>query len=88
MPHDPRLVGDEDKIEAQRSRIPDWIKRLERPPTPCVMPAFGPLGLRGMFDEMLDIAEQMLLRWERFGDSAVIDVADNMTRLTLDTIAL
>ena len=31
---------------------------------------------------------QMFLRWERFGPNAVIDVADNMTRLTLDTIAL
>ncbi|MFM9662752.1 cytochrome P450, partial [Streptomyces scabiei] len=34
------------------------------------------------------IAEQMMVRWERFGESATIDVADNMTRLTLDTIAL
>ena len=37
---------------------------------------------------MLDIADQMLVRWDRFGPSAVIDVTDNMTRLTLDTIAL
>jgi cytochrome P450/NADPH-cytochrome P450 reductase len=53
-----------------------------------LMPAFGPLGMRKMFDPMLDIAEQLLLRWERFGESTVIDVADQMTRLTLDTIAL
>ena len=52
------------------------------------MPAFGPLGIRGMFDQMLDIADQMLVRWERFGPNAVIDVTDDMTRLTLDTIAL
>jgi cytochrome P450/NADPH-cytochrome P450 reductase len=52
-----------------------------------LMPAFGPLGLKNMFDGMLDIAEQMILRWERFGD-ADFDVADHMTRLTLDTIAL
>jgi cytochrome P450 / NADPH-cytochrome P450 reductase len=51
-------------------------------------PAFGPLGLRGMFDRMLDIASQLVVKWERFGDKAVFDVADNMTRLTLDTIAL
>lgn len=51
-------------------------------------PAFGPLGIRRMFPRMLDIAEQMLLRWERFGPGAVIDVPDQMTRLTLDTIAL
>ncbi|TNM40431.1 cytochrome P450 [Nocardioides albidus] len=53
-----------------------------------LMPAFGPLGIRGMFDKMLDIADQMLLRWERFGPSNVIDVADDMTRMTLDTIGL
>ena len=52
-----------------------------------LMPAFGPLGVHAMFGKMLDVAEQMLLRWDRFGD-AEINVADNMTRLTLDTIAL
>ena len=50
-------------------------------------PAFGPLSVRDMLPRMLDIAEQMLLRWERFGD-APIDVTDQVTRLTLDTIAL
>jgi cytochrome P450/NADPH-cytochrome P450 reductase len=37
---------------------------------------------------MVDIAEQMVLRWERFGEDTEIDVPDNFTRLTLDTIAL
>jgi cytochrome P450/NADPH-cytochrome P450 reductase len=53
-----------------------------------LMPAFGPIGVRGMFGRMEEIADQMLLRWERFGPDAVIDVADSMTRLTLDTIAM
>ena len=49
MPHDPRLITDESKIEALRETIPDWIKRLERPNTPCVAPAFGPLeGIRAV----------------------------------------
>ncbi|NPD70207.1 cytochrome P450 [Lichenicola cladoniae] len=61
---------------------PNWARAHH-----LLMPAFGPLGVRAMFGKMLDVAEQMLLRWERFGD-AEIDVADNMTRLTLDTIAL
>jgi crotonobetainyl-CoA:carnitine CoA-transferase CaiB-like acyl-CoA transferase len=47
MPHDPRLIKSEDKIEELRATIPDWIKRLERPPTPCLAPRFGPLeGIR------------------------------------------
>ncbi|MCW8193965.1 cytochrome P450 [Proteobacteria bacterium 005FR1] len=62
---------------------PNWA-RAHR----ILLPAFGPMAIRGMFDQMLDIADQMLLRWERFGENEVIDVADQMTRLTLDTIAL
>jgi crotonobetainyl-CoA:carnitine CoA-transferase CaiB-like acyl-CoA transferase len=49
MAHDPRLVKNEEAIEELKKTIPDWIKRLERPPTPCVMPAFGPLeGIRAV----------------------------------------
>jgi crotonobetainyl-CoA:carnitine CoA-transferase CaiB-like acyl-CoA transferase len=47
MAHDARLIKSEDRIEELRETIPDWIKRLERPPTPCLVPAFGPLeGVR------------------------------------------
>jgi cytochrome P450/NADPH-cytochrome P450 reductase len=53
-----------------------------------LMPAFGPAALREMFDGMVDIADQLLLKWERQGPAARLDVADNTTRLTLDTIAL
>lgn len=53
-----------------------------------LMPAFGPATMRDYFDDMLDMADQMLTKWERFGPDAPIDVAADMTRLTLDTIAL
>ena len=43
MAHDPRLIKNEDAIEDLKKTIPDWIKRLERPPTPSIIPAFGPL---------------------------------------------
>ena len=62
---------------------PNWAKAHR-----LLMPAFGPLGVRSMFDRMVDIANQMFVKWERYGSGTVIDVADNMTRLTLDTIAL
>ena len=42
MSHDPRLIASEDKIEELKKTVPEWINRLERPPTPCVAPAFGP----------------------------------------------
>ncbi|CAF4817787.1 unnamed protein product, partial [Rotaria magnacalcarata] len=52
-----------------------------------LMPAFGPQAIRGMFPSMMDICSQLILRWERFAGEE-IDVCDNFTRLTLDTIAL
>ncbi len=72
-----------DGLFTAHSNEPNWGKAHR-----ILVPAFGPIAIRGMFDRMLDIADQMFTRWERFGSSAVIDVADNMTRLTLDTIAL
>ena len=72
-----------DGLFAAYNEEPNWAKAHR-----LLMPALGPLGIRSMFDRMQDIADQMLLRWERFGPGATIDVADNMTRLTLDTLAL
>ena len=62
---------------------PNWAKAHR-----LLMPAFGPAAMRGYFDDMLDVADQMLTKWERLGPETSIDVPDNMTRLTLDTIAL
>ncbi|KAK2012892.1 cytochrome P450 [Colletotrichum eremochloae] len=53
-----------------------------------LIPAFGPVTIRGMFDEMVDVASQMALKWARHGPSTPIMVTDDFTRLTLDTIAL
>jgi cytochrome P450/NADPH-cytochrome P450 reductase len=52
-----------------------------------LMPAFGPQTIRDMFPAMMDISSQLILRWEQFAGEE-IDVCDNFTRLTLDTIAL
>jgi cytochrome P450 / NADPH-cytochrome P450 reductase len=30
-----------------------------------LMPAFGTVALRGMFDDMMDVCSQLLLKWER-----------------------
>jgi cytochrome P450 / NADPH-cytochrome P450 reductase len=50
--------------------------------------AFGPLSIRELFDGMHDIASQMVAKWARFGSSQKINVTDDFTRLTLDSIAL
>lgn len=53
-----------------------------------LMPAFGPMSIKAIFPEMQDIASQMVLRWARFGEEHAINIADDFTRLTLDSIAL
>lgn len=72
-----------DGLFTARTDEPNWAVAHR-----LLMPAFGPIGIRGMFDRMLDIADQMLVRWERFGPANVIEVTEDMTRMTLDTIAL
>ena len=41
-----------------------------------------------MFNEMHDIASQLVMKWARHGSDHTIQVTDDFTRLTLDTIAL
>ena len=41
-----------------------------------------------MFDDMLDISAQMVLRWDRMGEHHPIDCSDDFTRLAFDTIGL
>lgn len=53
-----------------------------------LVPAFGPLSIQGMFDEMHDVAAQLALKWARYGPDSPIMVTDDFTRLTLDTLAL
>ncbi|RMD39764.1 hypothetical protein DV735_g5360, partial [Chaetothyriales sp. CBS 134920] len=53
-----------------------------------LVPAFGPIGIHDMFDEMYDISTQLIAKWARMEESDSIDVTDDFTRLTLDSIAL
>ena len=48
MGHDARLVDDE-RVEEFKRQVPSWIRELERPATPSVIPKFGPLeGIRAV----------------------------------------
>ncbi|KAI1374785.1 cytochrome P450 [Hypoxylon crocopeplum] len=53
-----------------------------------LMPAFGPMSIRGMFDEMHEIATQLTMKWARYGPQHPIEVSEDFTRLALDTLAL
>lgn len=46
-----------------------------------LIPVFGPMSVRRMFPEMIDIASQMVLRWDRQGKDHQINLADDFTRL-------
>jgi len=48
----------------------------------------GPLSVGAMFDDMKDIANQLMLKWARKGSEERVVLTDDFTRLTLDTIAL
>jgi cytochrome P450/NADPH-cytochrome P450 reductase len=52
-----------------------------------LMPVFGTMAVRNMWDPMVEIASVMISRFNAHQDE-VIDLPDQLTRLTLDTIAL
>jgi cytochrome P450 / NADPH-cytochrome P450 reductase len=72
-----------DGLFTSRTEEPNWGAAHR-----ILMPAFGPAALRTMFDQVADISDQLLLKWERMGPTNQVDVAADATRLTLDSIAL
>lgn len=53
-----------------------------------LMPAFSFQSMRRYFPQMLEIADQLVDKWTRAGAETWLAVTEDMTRLTLDTIAL
>ncbi|MDU5141912.1 MAG: bifunctional cytochrome P450/NADPH--P450 reductase [Paenibacillus dendritiformis] len=62
---------------------PNWQKAHN-----ILMPSFSLQAMKGYHDRMLDIALQLVQKWARLNPDESIDVPDDMTRLTLDTIGL
>ncbi|CAJ0887906.1 Bifunctional cytochrome P450/NADPH--P450 reductase 2 [Ralstonia mannitolilytica] len=62
---------------------PNWGKAHR-----ILLPAFSQRAMKGYFDVMLEVANALADKWARQGPEADIAVADDMTRLTLDTISL
>lgn len=75
--------GVHDGLFTAEKEEPNWGKAHR-----VLTPAFGPMPIRYMFDEMHDIATQLALKWARQGPEQAITVTDDFTRLTLDTLAL
>ena len=53
-----------------------------------LLPNFSQRAMQGYHPMMLDIAEQLVQKWERLNPDDEIDVTDDMTRLTLETVSL
>lgn len=62
---------------------PNWSKAHR-----ILMPAFSQEAMRRYHSMMLDISVQMTDRWARLASGQCIDIPEDMTRLTLDVIAL
>lgn len=72
-----------DGLFTARTEEPNWHKAHT-----ILLPNFSQRAMQGYFPAMLDIATQMMEKWERLNGDDDIDVPGDMTRLTLDTIGL
>ncbi|MFE0450260.1 bifunctional cytochrome P450/NADPH--P450 reductase [Streptomyces sp. NPDC058914] len=52
-----------------------------------LMPAFSQRAMKGYYGQMLEVAENLVGKWER-KEGRPVNITDDYTRLTLDTIAL
>lgn len=63
---------------------PNWAKAHD-----ILMPAFALGSMRTYHPAMLKVARRVMASWDRkAADGSPVDVADDMTRMTLDTIGL
>jgi cytochrome P450/NADPH-cytochrome P450 reductase len=62
---------------------PNWKKAHN-----ILLPNFSMAAMKRYHPMMIDIARQMLQKWDRLNPGEEIEVSDEMTRLTLDTIGL
>ncbi len=72
-----------DGLFTSKTQEPNWSKAHN-----ILLPNFGQRAMQGYHPMMLDIAEQLALRWERLNADEEIDVVRDMTSLTVDTIGL
>ena len=62
---------------------PLWVRAHN-----VLMAPFSLQAMRDYMPKMLDVADQLMDKWARLNPGEEVDVAADMTRLTLDTIAL
>lgn len=72
-----------DGLFTAETNEPNWKKAHH-----ILLPSFSQSAMRGYHDMMVDIAIQLVQKWARLNSDESIDVSEDMTRLTLDTIGL
>jgi cytochrome P450 / NADPH-cytochrome P450 reductase len=77
-----RAVGGDGLFTADTNE-PNWSKAHN-----ILMTPFGNRAMQSYHPSMLDVAEQLVEKWERLNADDEIDVVHDMTALTLDTIGL
>jgi cytochrome P450/NADPH-cytochrome P450 reductase len=77
-----RMLGG-DALFTAETQEPNWQKAHN-----ILLPTFAHRMMQTYHEGMLDIAEQLVTKWERLNADEEIDVVRDMTALTLDTIGL
>src|SRR6201990_2717611 len=77
-----RAIGGDALFTADTSE-PNWSKAHN-----ILLQPFGNRAMQSYHASMVDIAEQLVKKWERLNADDEIDVVHDMTALTLDTIGL
>ncbi len=72
-----------DGLFTAKTNEPNWSKAHN-----ILLPNFSHKAMLSYHSMMLDIAEQLVLKWERLNPDEEIDVTRDMTSLTVDTIGL
>src|SRR5262249_53393247 len=72
-----------DGLFTARTQEPNWSKAHN-----ILLPNFSHKAMQSYHPMMLDIAEQLMLKWERLNADEEIDVTRDMTSLTVDTIGI
>ena len=71
-----------DGLFTAQSDNPNWAKAHS-----ILLPAFSQSAMIGYFDQMRDVAEELVSKWEKKGPNEDIAVTEDMTRFTLETVA-
>ncbi|QWG11831.1 cytochrome P450 [Bradyrhizobium sediminis] len=77
-----RAIGGDGLFTADTTE-PNWSKAHN-----ILVQPFGNRAMQSYHTSMVDIAEQLVKKWERLNADEEIDVVHDMTALTLDTIGL